>query len=184
MKNIKLFEDFVNEGDMTKDYDGFIVQDRGIRKDYKFRYIKGTNNKKVEDEAIAKLMKKTGAGRHEFMVNGFVRKGEWDKSDAEVLESVNEAKEIDNAYTFDNLEDYRKAVKALRDAGFYRSGNGYPPKGDEPGTYVEDERWLDLRINGGEKEAAKLIKKTKTKYSSEYKGPRGYTIHNHGGYLD
>ena len=97
---------------------------------------------------------------------------------------VNEAKQIDNAYTFDNRQDYDKAVKALRDAGFYRSGNGNPPTGDEPGTYVEDERWLDLRINSGEKEAAKLIKKTKTKYKSEYKGGRGYTVHNHGGYLD
>jgi len=68
---------------------------------------------------------------------------------------TNEAKEIDNDYTFDNSQDYNKAVGALRDAGFYRSGNGNPPTGDEPGTYIEDERWLNLRIIRGEKEAAK-----------------------------
>ena len=78
----------VNEGDMTKDYDGFIVLDREVKKSYKFKYVKGTNNKKVEDEAIAKLQKQTGAGRHVFMVHGFVKKGEWDKSDAQVLEAI------------------------------------------------------------------------------------------------
>lgn len=99
-------------------------------------------------------------------------------------EFTNEAKEIDNDYTFDNNQDYNKAVGALRDAGFYRSGNGNPPTGDEPGTYVEDERWLNLRIIRGEKEAAKLLKKTKLKYKSEYAKPKGYAIHNQGGYLD
>jgi hypothetical protein len=84
----------VNEGDMTKDYDGFIVIDYKTKKNYKFRYIKGTNNVKVEDEAIAKLMKDTRQPRATFAVNGLVRKGEWDKSDAQVLESANEAKDM------------------------------------------------------------------------------------------
>lgn len=97
---------------------------------------------------------------------------------------INEAKGIDNSYTFDNLQDYRKAEASLRDAGFYRSGNGNPPTGNEPGFYVGDENWLNLEITKGEKEAAKLIKKTKTKYSSEYAKPKGYAVHNHGGYLD
>lgn len=88
-------ESVVNEGDMTKDYDGFVVLDREVNKNYKFKYIKGTNNKKVEDEAIAKLQKQTGAGRHVFMVNGLIKKGEWDKSEFEVLESsITEAKDV------------------------------------------------------------------------------------------
>lgn len=96
---------------------------------------------------------------------------------------INEAK-VDNSYTFDNLQDYRKAVAVLRDAGFYNSDNGNPPKGDEPGTYKEDERWLNLRIINGEKEALKLLKKAKLNQGGEYKEPMGYRVHNHGGYLD
>lgn len=98
-------------------------------------------------------------------------------------EFMNEAK-VDNDYTFNNNEDYYKAVAVLRDAGFYRSGNGNPPKGDEPGTYIEDERWLNIRVIKGEKEALKLLKKSKIKYKAEYKEPMGYKIHNQGGYLD
>ena len=96
---------------------------------------------------------------------------------------INEAK-TDNSYTFDNLADYRKAAATLYKANFYRSGNGNPPSGDEPGSYSEDERWLTIKIIRGEKEAAKILKKTKLKYNSEYKKPIGYTVHNHGGYLD
>jgi hypothetical protein len=96
---------------------------------------------------------------------------------------VNEA-QIDNDYTFNNLEDYRKAVAALRDAEFYKSGNGIPPTGNEPGTYTEDERWLNIRINSGEKEAIKLLKKTKLKYKAKYQKPIGYKVFNQGGYLD
>jgi hypothetical protein len=78
----------VNEGDMTKDYDGFIVLDSKTKKLYKFRYVKGTSNVKVENDAIDKLIKANGLTRANYMVHGFVRKGEWDKNDSEVLESV------------------------------------------------------------------------------------------------
>ena len=82
----------VNEGDMTKDYDGFIVLDSKTKKLYKFRYVKGTSNVKVENDAIDKLINSTKSPRANFMVHGFVRKGEWDKNDTPVLESeVNEA---------------------------------------------------------------------------------------------
>ena len=97
---------------------------------------------------------------------------------------VNEAQQIDNDYTLDNLDTYYKAVKVLRDAGFYASGNGNPPKGNEPGIYKEDQRWLNIRIIKGEKEAAELLKKSKLKYKAEYKEPIGYKVHNQGGYLD
>lgn len=92
MKNIPTFEAFlnesINEGDMTKDYDGFVVLDSKTKKTYKFKYVKGTNNVKVESDAIAKLMTSTKEPRSNFMVHGFVRKGEWDKSAAEILEST------------------------------------------------------------------------------------------------
>lgn len=88
----KMNESDVNEGDMTKFYDGFIVLDQKNKKKYKFKYIKGTSNVKVEDEAIAKVMKATGLSRPNFGVHGFVNKGEWNKDDTPVLESqVNEA---------------------------------------------------------------------------------------------
>lgn len=98
-------------------------------------------------------------------------------------EFVNEA-QIDNDYTFDNLQDYRKAIGALRDAGFYASGNGNPPTGDEKGTYKEDERWLNISIISGDKEAIKILKKTKLKYNAKHQKPMGYKVHNQGGYLD
>ena len=90
---IPMKESEVNEGDMTKDYDGFIVLDSKTKKLYKFRYVKGTSNVKVENDAIDKLIKANGLTRANYMVHGFVRKGEWDKNDTEVLESesVNEA---------------------------------------------------------------------------------------------
>lgn len=97
---------------------------------------------------------------------------------------INEAKEIDNNYTFSNLNDYYKAVSALSAAGFYKSGSGNPPKGDEPGSYREDENWLNIKVIRGEKEALKILKKSKIKYKTEYKKPMGYVVHNQGGYLD
>ena len=97
---------------------------------------------------------------------------------------LNEAKQIDNAYTFDNRQDYDKAVKALRDAGFYRSGDGNPPKGDEPGSYEENEHWLTIKIIRGDKDALKLLKKAKLNYGGKYKEPMGYKVYNQGGYLD
>ena len=84
----KIEESLLTEGDMTKEYDGFVVLDTKAKKSYKFKYIKGSKSVNVENDAIAKLMKSTGESRGTFMVNGFVKKGEWDKSDFEVLESV------------------------------------------------------------------------------------------------
>ena len=95
-------EEAINEfgGDFTKEYDGFIILDVPNQKAYKFRYIKGVKGVKAENEAIAKVMKKTGQPRAHFMVHGSIQKGEFDKTDKhpnfgpikiEVLESVNEA---------------------------------------------------------------------------------------------
>jgi hypothetical protein len=85
-------ESEVNEADMTKFYDGFIVLDFKNKKSYKFKYVKGTSNVSVENAAIDKLVKATGITQANFTVHGFVRKGEWDKDDTPVLESyVNEA---------------------------------------------------------------------------------------------
>ena len=92
MKYIPTFDEFVNEsaineGDMTKFYDGFIVLDQKAQKTYKFKYVKGTSNVKVEDAAIDKLMKGTHQSRSNFMVHGFVHKGEWAKSDVPEFEA-------------------------------------------------------------------------------------------------
>jgi hypothetical protein len=79
-------ESFLNEGDMTNHYDGFVVLDQKAQETYKFKYIKGTNNVKVENTAIEKLMKSTHQSRANFSVHGFVRKGEWAKSDVPEFE--------------------------------------------------------------------------------------------------
>jgi hypothetical protein len=91
MKNLHTFQEFVNEsiineGDMTNHYDGFKVLDQKNKKTYKFHYIKGQNNVKVEDAAIQKLMDFTKLSRANFMVHGFVKKREWDKDETPELE--------------------------------------------------------------------------------------------------
>ena len=40
MKHIQTFENFINEGDMTKFYDGFVVLDYKTKKLYKFKYVR------------------------------------------------------------------------------------------------------------------------------------------------
>ena len=128
----KTNESVITEGDMTKEYDGFVVLDTKTKKSYKFKYIKGSKSVNVENDAIAKLMKSTGESRATFMVHGFVKKGEWDKSEFEVLESrVNEAKDVKSEvidklsqffgvstgalikFNFDGKDDVRALTKAL-----------------------------------------------------------------------
>jgi len=82
---LALIESSVNEGDMTKDYDGFIVLNTKTKKLYKFKYVKGTKNVQVENDAIAKLMKELDGARSSFMVHGLIRKGEWDNTKAETI---------------------------------------------------------------------------------------------------
>jgi hypothetical protein len=91
MKNLHTFTEFLNEslneGDMTRDYDGFIVSDTDGKKklDWKFKYIKGTKNNKVEDEAIRKVMKSTGKSRADYWVTKLIKKGDWNNTKAEEI---------------------------------------------------------------------------------------------------
>lgn len=85
MKHIKLFEQFLNEGDMTNRYDGFIILNLKDQTLHKAKYIKGVKNVKAEDDAIARLMKKTGEPRSSFMVHGSIAKGEWNNSELETI---------------------------------------------------------------------------------------------------
>ena len=80
-------DESLNEGDMTRDYDGFIVSDTDSKKNlhWKFRYMKGIRNNKVEDIAIAKVMKETGKSRADYWVTDLIKKGEWNKSEAEEI---------------------------------------------------------------------------------------------------
>ena len=165
----EMLESHVNEGDMTKDYDGFIVQDRGVNKNYKFRYIKGTNNKKVEDEAIAKLVKKTGAGRHEFWVNGFVRKGEWDKSDAEVLESANEAKDL--SYWKDYAEGHHQSPKWYSDE--VKSASEITKLVDKVIKFEQSEAEIPFEIDAKDEKA---LVKLATDYFNQFKTINGNVI--------
>ena len=82
----------LKEADMTNRYDGFIVLNDKDRKTYKFKYIKGTSNVKVENEAIAKLMKATGLTRGFFGVHGFVQKGEWNNIKKDTIDEANDQK--------------------------------------------------------------------------------------------
>lgn len=162
MKNVKLFEEFINEfgGDFTKEYDGFIVLDILDQKAYKFRYIKGTKGVKAEDAAIAKVMQKTGKPRNVFMVHGSIKKGEFDKTDThpnfgttkiEVLESVNEAKQ--------NIEDFMNTLENKYGLNFVRRSEDF--NGSKGGIWVSGEN--------GEKLGGKVI------YSYYTSGP-AYTF--------
>ena len=187
MKHIKLFEQFLNEGKAGAD----IKPGEYIKSEYGHYYQRvdgmvGGQPAFVDVEADKKG--KLKIGKRKSVIHSSTKYVKVDIEDIKASlniseDFINEANQ-DNSYTFNDLQDYRKAISALNAANFYRSGNGYPPKGDEPGSYSEDERWLTIKIVRGEKEAAKVLKKSKVNYKSEYKKPMGYTVHNHGGYLD
>ena len=90
MKNLHTFEEFINENineaDMTKFYDGFVLYDIKKGKEYKSRYIKGIKNNVLEDEIIKKIAKETISREESIGVNRFIKKGEWDKSELDVEE--------------------------------------------------------------------------------------------------
>jgi len=80
MKYIHTFESFLNEADMSRQYDGFVVLDSKNQKSYKFKYSRG-NNVPQENDAIDKLVKGIKEPSANFAVHSFIRKGEWDKSE-------------------------------------------------------------------------------------------------------
>ena len=91
MKNLQTFEAFVNESvvneaDMTKFYDGFVMYDHKNKKEYKSRYIKGVKNNVLEDEIAKKIAKETGSIESSIAVYRFIKKGEWDKVELDVPE--------------------------------------------------------------------------------------------------
>jgi hypothetical protein len=131
-------ESAVNEGDMTKYYDGFIVLDSKSKKTYKFKYIKGTSNVNVENVAIDKLVKSTGESRANFAVHGFVKKGEWAKDNTPVLESVNEAA----AKQFD--VDFNNMVKNIK------SGYGWIDPEYVGDTWENSSTSIDFELVKGE----------------------------------
>jgi len=172
MKNLPTFEAFlnesINEGDMTNYYDGFVVLDYKTKKSYKFKYVKGSSNVKVEDEAISKLMASTKSPRPNFAVHGFVKKGEWNKSEFEVLESsINEGASFSKGNKFKHitLKDIFGTVaegpleyKTLQSKGFDK---------DEDADDIEDASrrslakssskvWYGVELKG-DNEGSKLI---------------------------
>jgi hypothetical protein len=82
-------ESVVNEADMSRQYDGYIVLDQKTKKQYKFRYIRGVDNVDDENDAIKTVMYLTKQPRTNFIVHGLIKKGEFDKTKGEVVESTN-----------------------------------------------------------------------------------------------
>lgn len=139
MKKLLTFENFLNEGDMTRDYDGFIVLDTKHQKQYKFKYVKGTSNVKVEDSAIAELMKEIKEPRSTFMVHGFVKKGEWDKNDTPVLESI----DMDSIDADDAINESAAIPSSMTDEEL---SNIMPDKKDL--ERAEDLQWMGSSFYG------------------------------------
>ncbi len=133
-----VYEGELNEGDMTKFYDGFIVLDFKNKEKYKFKYIKGTSNVNVENSAIDKLVKATGLTRANFTVNGFVRKGEWNSDKTEVFESLNEG----STKQFD--VDFNTMVKNIK------SGYGWIDPEYVADTWENSSDSIDFELVKGE----------------------------------
>jgi hypothetical protein len=112
-------ESVVNEGDMTKFYDGFIVLDSKTKKTYKFKYVKGTKNTEVESNAIAKLASSTKSPSSNFMVHGFVQKGEWNNIKKDTIDEAagqNEYNEGDLVKFKDDKEVWQVVKAGMRNA--------------------------------------------------------------------
>jgi hypothetical protein len=89
---VSMDESVVNEADMSRQYDGYIVLDQKTKKQYKFRYIRGVDNVDDENDAIKTIMYLTKQPRTNFIVHGLIKKGEFDKTKGEVVESTNAMK--------------------------------------------------------------------------------------------
>jgi hypothetical protein len=139
-----VYEGELNEGDMTKFYDGFIVLDQKGKKKYKFKYIKGTSNVNVENAAIDKLMKATGESRANFGVHGFVKKGEWNSDKTEVFESVvYEGKDFKSTKDFlDFLEEIdgmpEVRIKRIMGKDYIDTPGGFRDEADDYDNDIED----------------------------------------------
>ena len=132
-------ESVVNEGDMTKFYDGFIVLDSKTKKTYKFKYVKGTKNTQVESNAISKLASSTNQPSSNFMVHGFIQKGEWNNSKEKTIDEsvVNEginAKDI-KVGTILNFKD-GETWKVTKTSGISSGKIFAAPYGDTKKSYV------------------------------------------------
>jgi hypothetical protein len=99
LKQSGMYESSLKEADMTTQYDGFIVFDKKSKKQYKARYMKGINNVKVENNAIAKVMAQSGASRSDLWVNGFIKKGDFDKDTSLTIDSLKEAITVNKSIT-------------------------------------------------------------------------------------
>ena len=132
-------ESVVNEGDMTKFYDGFIVLDSKTKKTYKFKYVKGTTNTEVESNAISKLASSTEQPRSNFMVHGFIQKGEWNNSKEKTIDEsvVNEAVNVKDIKvgTILNFKD-GETWKVTKTSGISSGKIFAAPYGDTKKSYV------------------------------------------------
>jgi len=132
-------ESVVNEGDMTKFYDGFIVLDSKTKKTYKFKYVKGTKNTEVESNAISKLASSTEQPRSNFMVHGFIQKGEWNNSKEKTIDEsvVNESVNVKDIKvgTILNFKD-GETWKVTKTSGISSGKIFAAPYGDTKKSYV------------------------------------------------
>ena len=104
---------------MTNRYDGFIVLDNKSKKTYKFKYVKGTKNTEVESNAIAKLASSTKSPTSNFMVHGFVQKGEWNNIKKDTIDEAsgqNEYKEGDLVKFKDDKEVWQVVKAGMRNS--------------------------------------------------------------------
>jgi len=136
---VEINESVVNEGDMTKFYDGFIVLDSKTKKTYKFKYVKGTKNTQVESNAISKLASSTKQPSSNFMVHGFIQKGEWNNSKEKTIDEsvVSEAINVKDIKvgTILNFKD-GETWKVTKTPGIASGKIFAAPYGDTRNSYI------------------------------------------------
>jgi len=102
----------ITAADMSKEYDGFFIQNRKTKELTKYRYGKGSN-KIYEDKAIQEQMDLTKQPRADFWVHGLIKKGEWDKAHAScALKEIKAAHFSDSLLGTDKVE-YNEAENAV-----------------------------------------------------------------------
>jgi hypothetical protein len=166
LREFGLNESQINEADMTKFYDGFIVLDRKNKKTYKFKYVKGTSNVSVENAAIDKLVKATGLSQANFTVHGFVRKGDWNTDDTPVLES-----QVNESFNAKYWEDYHEDSEKLK------SGHGFKPgklAWIDAEVEAEVEEWNDNNEMGKDNEISSAGEKKVIKLAKEFFNAKGW----------
>lgn len=164
MKNVKTYQQFLNENDIKKEYQNLKkLSKKELETKWSISYKIGTPKELDKEGLISDILRSKHGNK---------------KVDQAFEQFLNENKKMNVVeLTFRNTADFREAIKILTKNNF--KPNTSIDKG--AGYYEQDEHWKTVRFSVElESEIIPLLKN----YQLEYKNPRGYKVFNHGGHLD